>query len=157
MKAALEFVTSMEFWRMAVLWAFYLLISYWKLFLQPNSNSNSRPSNSSPWTSPSGFRPVCVITGVSLLPCSFSSSIVLSKCFSLIDNNAGYVWIGCGCCPCSLRPRFLRGSRYSYSSCLFESLNHVARLEPRLVTGHLFCNRECIIQYMQSVHNFIRM
>ncbi|XP_048439678.1 short-chain dehydrogenase TIC 32, chloroplastic-like isoform X2 [Pyrus x bretschneideri] len=63
MKAALEFVTSMEFWRMAVLWAFYLLISYWKLFLQPNSNSNSRPSNSSPWTSPSGFRPVCVITG----------------------------------------------------------------------------------------------
>ncbi|XP_068313020.1 uncharacterized protein [Pyrus communis] len=61
MKAALEFVTSMEFWRMAVLWTFCLLISYWKLFLQPNSNS--RPSNSSPSTSPSGFRPVCVITG----------------------------------------------------------------------------------------------
>jgi hypothetical protein len=56
MKKALDFVMSMKFWRMGLLWTFSLLISYWKLFFAQTSRSSS-PSFES--------RPVCIITGVS--------------------------------------------------------------------------------------------
>ncbi|KAK9929828.1 hypothetical protein M0R45_026906 [Rubus argutus] len=54
MKKALDFVLSMEFWRMGLLWTFSLLISYWNLVFSQTYRS-SPPSFES--------RPVCVITG----------------------------------------------------------------------------------------------
>ncbi|KAK9929848.1 hypothetical protein M0R45_026924 [Rubus argutus] len=55
MKKALDFVLSMEFWRMGLLWTFSLLISYWNLFFAQTYTSSSPPSFEA--------RPVCVITG----------------------------------------------------------------------------------------------
>ncbi|KAJ7959306.1 putative Short-chain dehydrogenase [Quillaja saponaria] len=59
---ALHFVCSVEFWRMAVLWAISLMISYWQLFTQTlfpqkiKSYPRCYPSTTS-------IRPVCIITG----------------------------------------------------------------------------------------------
>ncbi|BBH06600.1 NAD(P)-binding Rossmann-fold superfamily protein [Prunus dulcis] len=58
MMEALEFVMAVEFWRMAVLWTFCLLLSYWKLIA-----SNSCPSKPPPSPSAFGHRPLCIITG----------------------------------------------------------------------------------------------
>ncbi|XP_062017614.1 uncharacterized protein LOC133733971 isoform X1 [Rosa rugosa] len=58
MKEALDFVVSMEFWRMGLRWTLSLLISYWHLLF---ASTTTPPSRSPPPSSPS--RPVCIITG----------------------------------------------------------------------------------------------
>ncbi|XP_024199390.1 dehydrogenase/reductase SDR family member on chromosome X isoform X2 [Rosa chinensis] len=58
MKEALDFVLSMEFWRMGLRWTLSLLISYWHLLF---ASTTTPPSRSPPPSSPS--RPVCIITG----------------------------------------------------------------------------------------------
>ncbi|KAF7830680.1 dehydrogenase/reductase SDR family member on chromosome X isoform X1 [Senna tora] len=59
---AFSFVCSLEFWRMSVLWTYYLILSYWKLF---EDVLFSRKIKSYPRCCPSTkpARPVCVITG----------------------------------------------------------------------------------------------
>ncbi|XP_062020177.1 uncharacterized protein LOC133736632 isoform X3 [Rosa rugosa] len=58
MKEALDFVLSMEFWRMGLRWTLSLLISYWHLLF---ASTTTPPSRSPPPSPPS--RPVCIITG----------------------------------------------------------------------------------------------
>ncbi|XP_040363641.1 sulfoacetaldehyde reductase isoform X2 [Rosa chinensis] len=58
MKEALDFVLSMEFWRMGLRWTLSLLISYWHLLF---ASTTTPPSRSPPPSSSS--RPVCIITG----------------------------------------------------------------------------------------------
>lgn len=61
---AFSFVCSSEFWRMAVLWTYSLILSYWQLVEEVlNSQKLISYRRCSPSTVPS--RPVCVITGVS--------------------------------------------------------------------------------------------
>ncbi|KAL6141154.1 hypothetical protein ACLB2K_059444 [Fragaria x ananassa] len=54
-KQTLDFVTSMEFWRMGLLWTLSLLLSYWNLLF-----SSAPPLSRSP---PQSTKPVCIITG----------------------------------------------------------------------------------------------
>ncbi|KAK9266904.1 hypothetical protein L1049_027163 [Liquidambar formosana] len=57
----LRFVWSLEFWRMAVLWTFSLIISYFQLF---DHYLLSHKSNSYPRCSPVvATKPLCIITG----------------------------------------------------------------------------------------------
>ena len=78
---AFFFLCSLQFWRMALLWTFSILYSYYQLFKDSLSHSQyfkplipekcslfSQKLVSYPRCSPftTTFRPVCVITGVSL-------------------------------------------------------------------------------------------
>ncbi|KAJ4719101.1 Short-chain dehydrogenase/reductase family protein [Melia azedarach] len=63
LKEVLHFVCSVEFWRMAVLWTFALLTSYFQLFVQSffHREANSYMRCVPPTT---GIRrPVCIVTG----------------------------------------------------------------------------------------------
>ncbi|KAK3011354.1 hypothetical protein RJ639_012805 [Escallonia herrerae] len=65
LKAAIQFVCTSEFWRMAVLWTMSLVVSYWHLFFTPKPQS-SAPSSSFSSTRPNSpviTRPLCIITG----------------------------------------------------------------------------------------------
>ncbi|KAG9446126.1 hypothetical protein H6P81_012254 [Aristolochia fimbriata] len=53
---ALQFVTSFEFWRMAVLWPLALLFSYLELLIGKGYTFRRRPVDTS-------LRPLCIITG----------------------------------------------------------------------------------------------
>ncbi|KAM4079213.1 hypothetical protein ACB094_09G100200 [Castanea mollissima] len=55
---AMQFICSLEFWRMAVFWTLSLLVSYWHLLFALKSKSFPRCA---PATSP--IKPVCIITG----------------------------------------------------------------------------------------------
>ncbi|KAK9986417.1 hypothetical protein SO802_031368 [Lithocarpus litseifolius] len=55
---AMQFICSLEFWRMAVFWTLSLLVSYWHLLFTPKSKSFPRCA---PATTP--IKPVCIITG----------------------------------------------------------------------------------------------
>ena len=64
---ALRFVSRPDFWRMALFWTWFLLLSYIKLLLPtlfaPNSRRHSRCSPQTASSPP--FKPICIITGVS--------------------------------------------------------------------------------------------
>ncbi|RWR72487.1 dehydrogenase/reductase SDR family member on chromosome X [Cinnamomum micranthum f. kanehirae] len=62
-RETLQFICSMEFWRMAVFWTISLIFSYFQLLL--NALSPSSPS-SYPRRSPDpSTKPICIITGAS--------------------------------------------------------------------------------------------
>lgn len=57
---ALQFICSVEFWRMSVFWTLSLLVSYCRLLLAPKSESYPR----CPPATLINNKPVCIITGV---------------------------------------------------------------------------------------------
>ncbi|GLT32983.1 hypothetical protein SLA2020_076100 [Shorea laevis] len=59
---AMCFVCSVEFWRMAVLWTFSLLTSYWQLYTTRHSSKSYCFPRCKPQVTQT-MRPVCVITG----------------------------------------------------------------------------------------------
>ncbi|GKV12373.1 hypothetical protein SLEP1_g23525 [Rubroshorea leprosula] len=59
---AMCFVCSVEFWRMAVLWTFSLLTSYWQLYTTRHSSKSYCFPRCKPQVSQT-MRPVSVITG----------------------------------------------------------------------------------------------
>ncbi|GAB4839347.1 hypothetical protein Ancab_028874 [Ancistrocladus abbreviatus] len=66
LQKAAQFICKREFWRMAVLWTLYLLISHFQLFVQSLSKhkSNAYPRCKSPLLiSTPSKSPVCIITG----------------------------------------------------------------------------------------------
>ncbi|PRQ20612.1 putative NAD(P)-binding domain-containing protein [Rosa chinensis] len=70
MKEALDFVLSMEFWRMGLLWTLSLLIPYWNLLFA----STTPPSRSSPPSfQSSASSPVLLLDWVLRRPCSLRS------------------------------------------------------------------------------------
>lgn len=62
LREAASFACTVEFWRMAILWTFSLIMSYFQLFMGrfvfEKQNVTSVPSSSVAVT-----RPVCIITG----------------------------------------------------------------------------------------------
>ena len=124
---AFFFLCSVQFWRMALLWSFSILFSYYQLFKASLSQCQlvkqvildkcpffSQKLVSYPRCSPftSNFRPVCVVTGVSrsfIYSFRFFSVLVSRKLFDYgnfsIDSGVlvfcvgvGNVWPGISCC-----------------------------------------------------------
>lgn len=78
LREAASFVCNVEFWRMAILWAFSLIMSYFQLFMGRFVFVKQKIRSVSS-SSVAVARPVCIITGVSGLLVyisSFSASLV---------------------------------------------------------------------------------
>lgn len=100
LREAASFVCTVEFWRMAILWTFSLIMSHLQLFMgrfvYVKQKVTSVPSSSS-----AVARPVCIITGVSGLLVyisSFSASFVNGghslTCF-LLANYGSFLFSLC--------------------------------------------------------------
>ena len=83
MKETLDFVMSMEFWRMGLLWTLSLLISYWKLLFAPTPLSASAPPSFQTTS------PVCIVTGAtSGLGAAAAHALSARGFFVVLGNHA---------------------------------------------------------------------
>ncbi|XP_062095806.1 uncharacterized protein LOC133801576 [Humulus lupulus] len=77
LRDALSFASGPEFWIMAVFWTWFLLVSYLKSLLLPNSRRYTRSSPQTASSSPP-FRPLCIVTGATS-GLGASAALALSK------------------------------------------------------------------------------